>query len=107
MGYCGLGMQRWISTMKPRKYLGGRSKPDGGGTAPSASADVKNFYHIKNRNFSVLKSKIFSAKYKQQLETELETEKRNNYFKIGASVVLGLAIVILIYLYFDKHLTLF
>ncbi|WP_297096049.1 hypothetical protein [uncultured Draconibacterium sp.] len=107
MGYNGLGMQRWISTMKPRKYLGKRSKPDGGGGSPSAGPEVGNYYHIKKRNFSFLKSKIYSDSYKKELRSKLEEERKNSNRKIMLSIAIGLVIVLLIFVYFNDHFDLF
>ena len=107
MGYNGLGMQRWISTMKPRKYLGKRSKPDGGGGSPSAGPEVSSYYNIKKRNFSILKSKTFSDSYKKQLRSELEEETRNDNRKIILSIIAGLIIILLLFVYFNDRLNLF
>ncbi|MDX8338329.1 hypothetical protein SLH46_03975 [Draconibacterium sp. IB214405] len=106
MGYNGLGMQRWISTMKPRKYLGKRSKPDGGGGAPSAGPEVSSYYHIKKRNFSVLKSKTYTESYKKQLRSKLAEDKRNSNWKIVISIAIGLVIILLLFVYFNDRLNL-
>lgn len=107
MGHNGLGMQRWISTMKPRKYLGKRSKPDGGGGAPPAGPEVSSYYHIKKRNFSILKSKTFSDSYKKQLRSELKEETRKDNRKIILSIAVGLIIILLLFVYFNDRLNLF
>lgn len=107
MGYNGLGMQRWISTMKPRKYLGKRSKPDGGGGAPSAGPEVSSYYHINKRNFSFLKSKTYSDSYKKELQSKLEEETRNDNRKIILSIIVGLVIIFLLFVYFNDRLNLF
>lgn len=107
MGYNGLGMQRWISTMKPRKYLGKRSKPDGGGGSPSAGTEVSSYYHIKKRDFSFLKNKTYSDGYKKELQSKLKADKRNNNRKIILSVGIGLVITLLVIAYFNDHLNLF
>ncbi|WP_297088581.1 hypothetical protein [uncultured Draconibacterium sp.] len=107
MGYNGLGMQRWISTMKPRKYLGKRSKPDGGGGEPSSGPGVSSYYHIKKREFSILKSKTYTERYKQKLQSELLEERKSGYRTIVLSIITGLLIVVLLFVYFNPKLNWF
>ncbi|WP_372651104.1 hypothetical protein [Draconibacterium sp.] len=107
MGYNGLGMQRWISTMKPRKYLGRRSKPDGGGGAASIGPEVNSYYHIKKRDFTFLKNKTYSDSYKKELRSKLKDETKINNRKIMMSFAIGLVIVFLIFVYFNDHFDLF
>ena len=57
MGYNGMGYQRWIATMKPRKFLSKRSKPDGGGGDARHTPDIGDYYHIDKRDFSWLRQK--------------------------------------------------
>ncbi len=107
MGYNGLGMQRWISTMKPRKFLGKRSKPDGGGGDAPAGSKVSSFYHIKKRNFDKLKSKKYSKAYRQQLKEELDDENKKSYQNMTASIVIAIIFVLLIIAYFNSKLNWF
>jgi len=107
MGYNGLGMQRWISTMKPRKFLGRRSKPDGGGGEASAGPDINSYYHIKKRDFSWLRSKVYSKAYRQQLNAELEEDKKNSYRLMVISVFVGLIFILILGAYFNSKLNWF
>lgn len=107
MGYNGLGMQRWISTMKPRKYLGRRSKPDGGGGAASVGPEVSSYYHFKKRNLSYLKSKRYSEGYKNLLQSQLELARKKDNRMIIISVLIGLVIILLLFVYFNSHINLF
>jgi len=107
MGYNGLGMQRWISTMKPRKFLGKRSKPDGGGGEPSAGPSVSSYYHIKKRDFSRLRSKVYSKAYKQQLNAELDEDKKNSVRLMIISVFVGMIFILILGAYFNSKLNWF
>ena len=71
MGYMGIGMQGWISKMKPRKYFGGRSKPDGGGGENLSGIDMKNYYHYKTNKLERLLQKKYSPGYQKKLRKEL------------------------------------
>ena len=42
MGYNGFGMQRWIYTMKPRRFFGKRNKANGNGQENIAGHEMKD-----------------------------------------------------------------
>ena len=100
MGYMGMGMQSWISKMKPRKFFGGRSKPDGGGGENLSGIDMKNYYHLKSNKLTKLLQKKYSPNYRNKLRKELKEEhhKQEIYFWISFIIVLVLFIALIIYL---------
>ena len=46
MGYNGIGYQRWIANIKPKKFLQKRSKPDGVGIKNDTGTEVRNYFHL-------------------------------------------------------------
>ncbi|MBN1822122.1 MAG: hypothetical protein JW833_15485 [Prolixibacteraceae bacterium] len=76
MGYMGLGMQSWITRLKPQKFLSKRSKQDGGGMEKMFGIEVKDYYHLKHRDLKRLLEKEGSEEYKKQLLKTLINEKR-------------------------------
>ncbi|NQU88646.1 MAG: hypothetical protein HQ541_23120 [Mariniphaga sp.] len=72
----GLGMQSWITRLKPSKFLSKRSKQDGGGIEKMFGIDAKDYYHYKKRDLKNLLKKEGSNEYKKQLIATLLAEKR-------------------------------
>lgn len=100
MGYMGFGMQRWISNMKPRKFLGKRNKPDGGGNENIAGRDIKDYYQLKPNKLNRLLQKKYSGKYREKLSEELnkESKKQNIYYMLSLIIALVVVFVLLSYL---------
>ena len=100
MGYMGIGMQSWISKMKPKKYFGGRSKPDGGGGENLSGIDMKNYYHYKSNKLTKLLQKEYSPDYRKKLRKELkkENQKQAIYFIISVVIVIAIFVSLLFYL---------
>ena len=107
MGYNGMGYQRWIATMKPRKYLSKRSKPDGGGGEARRSQNIGEFYHIRKRDFSTLGQKEYSESDRKRIRAKMINQKhiQNIGFAIGLLIVVIL--VALIFHYFNTKLNWF
>ena len=105
MGYNGLGMQRWIFTMKPRKFLGKRSKPDGGGGESHAGINVQSYYHFEKHLPETPRTKDYPPAYRKKLLKQLVAEKRHQHIIIFlVFLVLLLAIVfLLVYLNHKIH----
>ena len=106
MGYMGFGMQRWISNMKPRKFLGKRNKPDGGGNENIAGRDIKDYYHLKPNKLTRLLQKTYPTKYRKKLTAQIKKENRKQkfYFTISFIIALPLVFVLLSYLAKAFHL---
>jgi len=69
-----MGYQRWIATMKPMRFLGKRSNPDGGSEAPR-SKKVEDYYHLGKRNFNWLRQKKYSSSDRITLLVKLTEQK--------------------------------
>ena len=82
MGYSGLGMQRWISTLKPRKFMAKRSKPDGGGVDGVNGPSINDYYHLKPNKLDNLLKKKFSPAYRKKLESEIREENHKQFILI-------------------------
>ena len=106
MGYSGLGMQRWISTSKPREFLGKRSKPDGGGVSNSRRSNVSDYFQYKPKHLTTTRKRIYTKAYKKKLNSELQTENRkeNILAFIGVTFVSILITAIIVYLNAEFHL---
>lgn len=103
----GLGMQRWISTMKPRKFLGKRSKPDGGGVENPFNHDINDYYHLKSVKLNNLGKKKYPLKYRLRLTKELRTEKRKELAYFMVSLLIALVILFFILLFLKNNFGLF
>ena len=94
MGYCGLGMQRWISTMKPRKFLAKRGKPDGGGGESMQKSYVEQYYTLKKSSTSKRMRKVnFTRTYKLQLLQKMRDENRKQLLITILSILIAIVIV--------------
>lgn len=79
MGYSGLGMQRWISTLKPRKFMAKRSKPDGGGIDGDSGPSIGDYYHLKSNKLENLQKIKFTPGYRKKLESEIREENHKQF----------------------------
>ncbi|MDX1283431.1 MAG: hypothetical protein R3182_00390 [Draconibacterium sp.] len=104
MGYMGLGMQRWISTMKPRKFLGKRSKPDGGGGESKIGVDINEYYHLEENKLENLRKKKYSSSYKSKLNKELSRENRKRIIFLVLSCILIIVIFFFLFSYLNQKL---
>lgn len=95
----GMGMQRWISNMKPRKFLGKRSKPDGGGMKPHFEQDINDYYHLKENKLQNLLQKKYAAKDKQKIKDQFEAEEQKNTKNNWLSLVISIVVVASIFFY--------
>lgn len=102
MGYNGMGYQRWIATLKPRKFLSKRSKPDGGGMDKMFQQDINYYYHFNSNSLQNLKNIKISHKYRKQLDNEIKTERRKTYLFNTISLVIALAVCISVLIYLLK-----
>ncbi|MEN8118601.1 MAG: hypothetical protein ABFS16_16580, partial [Bacteroidota bacterium] len=98
MGYNGLGMQRWIYTMKPRKFLGKRSKPDGEGADPAQTREIGDYYHLNKNKLENLQKRKYTGKYKRLLHKQLEVETRKQkLYSILSSIIILTAFILFIF----------
>lgn len=102
MGYMGFGMQSWIYKMKPRKFLGKRNKPDGGGVENIAGRDIKDYYHLKPNKLTQLLQKKYSAKYREKLGAQIKEEKQKQKYYFVFSFIIALALLFLLFSYLAK-----
>ena len=102
MGYMGLGMQNWISRMKPKKYFGGRSKPDGGGGENLSGIDMKKYFQFKSNKLERLLQKKYSPGYQKKLRKELKERNKKQAIYLIISVVVVIAIFVSLLLYLSK-----
>jgi hypothetical protein len=107
MGYNGFGMQKWIYTMKPRKFFGKRNNPNGNGQENIAGHEINDYYRLQPNKLENLLQKKYSTDYKNKLEGQIKTEKRNQKFYIVLSFLISLLILIALFLYFSSKFELF
>jgi len=107
MGYMGLGMQRWISTMKPRKFLGKRSKPDGGGVENHFTRDINDYYHLKAAKLDNLAKKEYSGKYRLKLTKQLKVENRKQVAYFIVSLIISIILLYFMVLFLRNNFDLF
>ncbi len=107
MGYNGMGYQRWIATLKPRKFLSKRSKPDGGGMEHLANRDIEDFFHLEKNNLENLLKKRYSKTYKQFQKEKFNKEQQTAALQSGVSIIIALVLVITLVFYIGGKMNLF
>jgi len=100
MGYNGMGYQRWIATMKPRKFLAKRSKPDGGGMEHISNQEIEDFYHLKKNKLENLLKKKYSLEYKASQKKQFKIEHQRNLIISVISVIISVLLFLLLLHYF-------
>lgn len=75
MGYCGLGMQRWIYTQKTRRLFQKRSKPDSGGNAASSDS-FNQILNSKGKYSKFVDIEKLTPEYKELLFQHFLNDKK-------------------------------
>ena len=101
MGYNGMGSQRWIATMKPRKFLGKRTKPDGGGGGPRRGQDVESLYHYGTQDLTYLRQKKYTEKKRRSLLSKLLKEKQQQNIFLIIGLIVTFLVVVLFFVYLN------
>lgn len=104
MGYNGMGYQRWIATMKPRKFLGKRTKPDGGGGDAPRSQSVESLYHYGKQDLSYLQQKKYTEINRRKLLAKLLKERHRQNIFLAVGLVLVFILVAYIFIYLNHKL---
>lgn len=104
MGYMGLGMQRWIFTLKPRKFLGKRSKPDGGGGESHSGIDIQEFYQIEKHVSGLMRKKDYPAAYRKKLLNMLLFEKQHQRIVLFLALLISVILLCLLSLYLNQKM---
>jgi hypothetical protein len=105
MGYNGMGYQRWIATMKPRKFLGKRSKPDGGGGESVLKRDIRDYYHLnKGNNLLNVRKRAYPEGFKRKLNHDQEYENQKQVQFKFISLLISIVVVFLIFWYLNTKL---
>lgn len=99
MGYNGMGYQRWIATMKPKKFLQKRSKPDGGGMKNDTGTEIRDHFHLHKNNLENLLQKKYSISYKLALDKKFRSENKRNRLVNIVSLVISVVILAAIFFY--------
>ena len=101
----GFGMQKWLYTMKPRKFMGKRTKSDGGGVEGNYGPNISDYYHLKSNKLENLLKKKFSAVYRKKLESEIKEENRKqiifNIISLFIAIILIIALLAFLSVKFD------
>jgi len=104
MGYMGLGMQRWIFTLKPRKFLGKRSKPDGGGGENHSGIDIQEFYHVGKHVSVPMRKKDYPSAYRKKLLHKLLAERQHQRIVLILASLISIMLLILLFLYLNQKM---
>lgn len=99
MGYNGMGYQRWIATMKPKKFLQKRSKPDGGGMKNDSGTEIRNYFHVQKNNLENLVQRKYSESYKSAVNQKFQTEKRRDLLINLISLIISIIIIAAVFFY--------
>lgn len=107
MGYNGMGYQRWIANLKPRKFLSNRSKPDGGGMENIIRQDINDYYHLRPNKLDNLLKKKFSPDYRTKLKSEIKKEHhKQNIFNV-ISITIAVLFIVAMFVFFSSKFNLF
>lgn len=102
MGYNGMGYQRWIATMKPRKFLGKRTKPDGGGGESGNKRDIRDYFHLNPNSLENVNTRYYSPNLKKKLNKDLDKENENQFRYKILSILISIILVALLFWYFAE-----
>lgn len=103
----GFGMQRWITTMQPRKFFGKANNARNEHLENIAGHDIKEFYHLKPNNLENLLRKKYSLSYRKKLIKELEQENHKQKFYGWLLIVISLVFIALLSFYLSNKFNLF
>lgn len=62
----GLGRQPWVYTLKPRKFMGKRSKPEGGGES-CAGIVIREYFQLDKRAPTPIRKQEYPLAYRKKL----------------------------------------
>jgi len=96
----GLGMQSWISKMKPRKFLGKRSKADGGGASNNSKFEIEDVYRLPPLKLNWLLQKKYPDNYRKKLNKQIDKEKRKQPVYFLLSFIIALVLLIFLFRFF-------
>lgn len=102
MGYMGFGLQRWITTLKPRRYFGKRNNPNTEHLENIAGHDILDYYHYNPNKLENLLQKKFTIKDREKLKNELDQENKKQRFYAWIIIVIALAVIGSILFYFSN-----
>lgn len=86
--------------MKPRKFFGRRSKPDGGGMENQFNRDINDYYHLKPNKLENLVKKEYPLKYRLKLQRELKVENRKQIIYFIISFIVAAIILLFMIRFF-------
>lgn len=107
MGYMGFGTQRWISTLKPRKFLGKRSKPDGGGVDAEHRRDLSTYYHLEKNDLKNLGRIKYTPKFRRKLRSQIRNEKKKQTLYMVLAFSIATTMLVLLFSYLNDKFTWF
>jgi len=93
MGYMGFGLQRWITTMKPRKYFGKRNNPNIEHLENIAGHDILDYYHLKPKKLEKLLQKKYSIEDSEKFKNELASQNKKQSFYALLVIIFALAVM--------------
>lgn len=103
MGYCGLGMQRWIYNQKTRKMFAGRTKSDSAGNTVN-SDHLEKILNSKAKYKKLVDHKKLTPEYKELLLSHIKHDRKIYRQKVIIMVLLTLLIVVPIgYFFYDLN----
>lgn len=102
MGYMGFGLQRWITTMKPRKYFGKRDNPYIEHLENITGHNISDYYHLKPGKLEKLLQKKYPAKDFEKFKNALAHQNKKQSFYALLVIVFALAVIGAILFYFSE-----
>ena len=102
MGYMGFGLQRWITTLKPRRYFGKRNNPNIEHLENIAGHDILDYYHLKPNKLENLLQKKFLLKDREKLKNDLVQENKKQKLYAWIIIVIALTVISSLLFYFSN-----
>ncbi len=103
----GFGLQRWIYTMKPRKFLSKRSRTNEDGQGNKLGHEISDYYHYKPNDLENLRQKKYSTEYRKRLGRQIKEERHKQNLFALVSLIITLVVLIPLVIYLLKTFELF
>ena len=107
MGYMGFGMQRWITTYKPKPWMGRRKRPGSEFSAEFADRELEGIYHLEKNSLENLRRKKPTKKYLNALRSNLIRENQRKIVRATIIISVIVLIIVVAIIYIDGKFALF
>ncbi len=107
MGYMGFGMQRWITTYKPKPWFGRRKRPGSEFSAEFSDREFTETFHLEKNSLENLRKKKPTKKYLNTLRSRMKKEDRKKMILASIIIFLIVLLFVVAIIYIENKFDLF